>query len=153
MRPAAKPLGVLALAVIGAAAALGGHFEGLRTTAYSDVGGIPTICYGHTQGVKPGDTATQAQCEAWLREEMADALATVNRCIPDLPFGPLVAFTDATYNAGPKIVCGSTLQRKALAGDLPGACAELSRWVYAGGSVQPGLVKRRALERQICEGT
>lgn len=147
-----KPLGVLALAVIGAAAALGVHFEGVRHNTYRDVGGIPTICYGHTQGVKAGDTATDDQCKAWLSDEMADALATVDRCLPSLPFGPRVAFTDAVYNAGHKIVCGSTLQRKALAGDMPGACAELDRWVYAGGKIQPGLVKRRALERQICEG-
>lgn len=142
------------MAVIGAASALGAHYEGKRLTTYADVGGIPTICYGHTSGVQAGDTATDAQCEAWLRQDMAQALAAVDRCIPDLPMGPRVAFTDAAYNAGPKIVCGSTLQRKALAGDIIGACHELMRWVYAGGSKEPirGLVARRETERSICMG-
>jgi hypothetical protein len=35
---------------------------------------------------------------------------------------------------------------------MDGACAELSRWTYAGGKQLPGLVRRRAAERQLCEG-
>ncbi|WP_417283029.1 glycoside hydrolase family protein [Comamonas sp.] len=41
--------------------------------------------------------------------------------------------------------------RKANAGDIDGACAELIRWTYAGGKQLPGLVKPRAAERQLCE--
>ncbi|WP_370551208.1 lysozyme [Comamonas sp. CMM02] len=48
--------------------------------------------------------------------------------------------------------CKSTLVRKANAGDVQGACAELSRWTYADGKQLPGLVQRRAAERQMCEG-
>lgn len=64
------------LAVSGASAlaiatALAGYFEGNRLHAYHDVGGVPTICYGHTQGVAIGDTATPAQCTAQLRRDMA----------------------------------------------------------------------------------
>ena len=43
------------------------------------------------------------------------------------------------------------LARKTNAGDLAGACAELSRWTYAGGRQLPGLIKRRAAEREMCE--
>ncbi|WP_405045477.1 glycoside hydrolase family protein [Pseudomonas aeruginosa] len=45
----------------------------------------------------------------------------------------------------------STLLRKLNAGDVRGACAELSRWVYAGGKKLGGLVRRRAAERELCE--
>ncbi|HGM8337746.1 TPA: glycoside hydrolase family protein [Pseudomonas aeruginosa] len=45
----------------------------------------------------------------------------------------------------------STLLRKLNAGDVKGACAELSRWVYAGGKVYKGLVNRRKAERELCE--
>ncbi|HHG5564729.1 TPA: glycoside hydrolase family protein [Pseudomonas aeruginosa] len=41
--------------------------------------------------------------------------------------------------------------RKLNAGDVRGACAELSRWVYAGGKKLGGLVRRRAAERELCE--
>lgn len=47
--------------------------------------------------------------------------------------------------------CASTLARKANAGDMPGACAELSKWVFANKAKLPGLVKRRAAEREVCE--
>ena len=148
-----KVTGFMAAAVLAAAAAIGAHYEGHRNDAYADVGGIPTICYGHTQGVTAGQHADDAQCQAWLQADMADALNHVQHCIHvPLAMGPLVAFTDAAYNAGPAIVCGSTLQRKANAGDITGACNELPRWVHAGGKVQPGLVKRRATERDICLG-
>ncbi len=33
-------------------------FEGLRTIAYRDPIGIPTVCFGETAGVKLGDKIT-----------------------------------------------------------------------------------------------
>lgn len=148
-----KIVGFMATAILAAAAAIGSHYEGKLNNSYTDVGGIPTICYGHTAGVKAGDYADDAQCQKWLQGDMGEALGYVQKCITvPLPMGALVALTDAAYNAGPAIVCGSTLQRKANAGDIAGACNELSRWVYAGGKVQPGLVKRRATERSVCLG-
>ena len=41
--------------------------EGCRTEAYLDQAGIPTIGYGHTLGVKLGDTCSQFQADMWLR--------------------------------------------------------------------------------------
>ena len=41
--------------------------------------------------------------------------------------------------------------RKANAGNIEGACAELSRWTYASGKQLPGLVKCRSAPRQLCE--
>lgn len=145
----------LAAIVVSAAALFGSHFEGRRLNAYQDVASVWSICDGHTAGVKPGDTATDSQCQAWLQEEMGTALATVQRCIhTPMSLGQLVAFTDATYNAGESIVCGSTLQRLANAGDMTGACNQLPRWVHAGGSTNPvpGLVARREQERRMCLG-
>jgi GH24 family phage-related lysozyme (muramidase) len=148
-----KPAAFLIAVVLAAVTAFGGHFEGRRLVAYQDVANVWSLCDGHTKGVKPGDTATTEQCDAWLREEMGDALATVQRCIrTPLSLGQLVAFTDATYNLGPAVVCGSTLQRLANAGDLPGACNQLPRWNKAGGKVVAGLTQRREMERRICLG-
>ena len=145
----------LAAVVVAAAAAFGSHFEGRRLSSYQDVAGIWSICDGHTAGVKQGDQATDSQCDAWLKEEMGGALDTVQRCIRvPLTMGQLVAFTDATYNLGASVVCGSTLQRLANAGDLVGACHQLPRWVHAGGRPEPvpGLVARRDREMKLCLG-
>jgi lysozyme len=96
-------------------------------------------------------TATQAQCDRWREEDIADAMGHVARCITHpLTSNQLGAFTDAAFNLGPQVVCGSTLQRKANAGDIAGACAELDRWINAHGRPYRGLILRRADERAIC---
>jgi lysozyme len=131
------------------------QLEGTRYKAYPDPAtrGAPwTICEGHTKGVKPGDTATPAQCEAWRKQDLAEANDAVDRCISTpLSANERGALIVAVINAGPSIVCGSTLQRKANAGDHVGMCAELSRWVYANGKAMPGLVNRQATVRAVCE--
>lgn len=130
------------------------HHEGYVPNTYADPVGIPTICYGHTgSDVVSGRVATADECKALLSGDLALAYGTVQRCIrAPMTDWQAAALTSATFNAGPKIVCGSTLGRHANAGRWIEACAELSRWVYARGKKLPGLVKRRAAERAICEG-
>lgn len=132
--------------------------EGLRTKAYRDPVGIPTICFGSTKGVKLGDIATLEQCKAMLNEEMLQSIDAVDRCVPNLPVNVLAAFADASYNLGPKIACdlsASTAARKLKAKDYIGACNELLKWDKARMPVLglvplPGLTKRRQLERELC---
>ena len=78
----------------------------------------------------------------------AQALECVKRPMND---GQKAAFLSFAFNVGNGAFCSSTLVRKANAGDMPGACAELSRWTYAGGKQLQGLVNRRAAERKLCE--
>lgn len=145
-------------AALAAACALAVPMEGLRTKAYRDPVGIPTICFGSTKGVMLGDTATPEQCKAMLSEEMLESIDAVDRCVPGLPVNVLAAFADAAYNIGPKIACDtarSTAARKLKAGDYVGACNELPRWDKASmpgiGLVPlPGLTKRRQMERELC---
>ena len=133
-----------------AIAAVGG-FEGLRQTAYRDPVGIPTICFGETKGVRMGDRATLEECRNMLQDSLQIADEEVARCtrapLPDHRRAALVSFT---YNVGGSAYCNSTLVRKLNAGDIPGACNELNRWVYAKGIKLPGLVARRGQEYQMC---
>ncbi|GAB3249264.1 lysozyme [Chitinimonas naiadis] len=148
-----KILTAAAAAVITSIASLTMQSEGEVLKTYVDPIGIPTLCYGHTgPDVVAGRVATHDECKALLYEDLAKALAEVDRCVPGLPMAPRAAFTDFVFNVGGSKFCSSTMAKKARAGDMPGACAELSRWVYAGGKELPGLVTRRAKERAICEG-
>lgn len=45
-------------------------FEGCRLTAYRCAAGVPTIGYGHTAGVKIGQSITQEQAEQYLRNDL-----------------------------------------------------------------------------------
>lgn len=151
--PAALGIAAGLAAVLAISAPLISRWEGVRYTAYQDSAGVWTVCYGHTKNVDRTKRYTAAECEALLRADMVEANSHVRRCI-GVPMLRQVeaALTSATFNLGPKVVCGSTLQKKALANDWPGACAELDRWNKAGGRELRGLTLRRADERALCEG-
>ena len=145
------------IAAIGAGAAalvvpLVMQYEGTIPKTYRDPVGILTACTGHTgPELRMGQTFTRQQCEDMLfsdLEKHATALDCVKRPLTD---GQKAAFLSFAFNVGNGAFCKSTMVRKANAGDMPGACAELSRWVYAGGKQLSGLVKRRAAEREMCE--
>lgn len=137
--------------VIAAAISLVATFEGRSLVAYLDPVSIPTICEGYTHGVKMGDVATPEQCDALTKQEVLKALAVVDKSVAKpLPDGSRVALASFVYNVGPGAYQGSTLLRMLRAGDLRGACNQLSRWVYAGGKKLRGLERRREAERQIC---
>ncbi|HAA40895.1 MAG TPA: lysozyme [Pseudomonas sp.] len=136
----------------GMAGVLVSNFEGRSLVAYLDPVGIPTICEGVTRGVRLGQSKTPAQCDALLQQELTVAMAGVDRNVtkpqPETRRAALASFV---YNVGEPQFKASTLLRKLNAGDARGACAELSRWVYAGGQKLQGLVNRRAAERELCE--
>lgn len=126
-------------------------FEGLVLRPYRDPVGILTVCYGETAA--PMREYTPAQCMAMLQESAAKHARAIEPCMPPgLPEHVQAASVSFAYNVGAQAFCSSTMARKLKAGDVPGACAELSRWVYAKGELLPGLVRRRAAERAMCEG-
>lgn len=130
-----------------------GGFEGLRTKAYRDVVGVPTVCFGETRGVKMGDSYTVEECKAMLGDALVEFEAGMRKCMvrPDsVPDKPYVAFLSLSYNIGIGAFCKSTLVRKLNAGDIRGACNELTKWNRAGGRVIRGLTIRRAEERKLC---
>lgn len=129
-------------------------FEGMILRGYRDPIGIVTACAGHTKTAVLGKAYTPAECDELLAQDLVEHAAPVLRCTPGLKDkpGPLGAAVSFAFNVGAANYCGSTMARKFNAGDIMGGCAELSKWIYAGGQVLPGLVKRRASERAICEG-
>ena len=157
MKVPTKAIATGVAAVLAIAAPLIAHWEGVRYLPYPDpaTGGAPwTVCYGHTgPDVVPGKGYTQAECDALLDADMAVADGYVRKCIP-VPMLRHVegALVSAVFNIGPAVVCGSTLQKYALANDWPSACAQLSRWDKAAGRQMRGLTLRRADERKLCEG-
>lgn len=146
-------------AILAAAIVLIGGWEGMKTVAYPDklADGIPTVCFGETRGVKLGDTYTPEQCRVMLGDGIHDFEKGIRACLksPDaIPAKSYVAFLSLSYNIGVRAFCGSSVARRANAGDIKGACDAVTMWNRAGGRVVQGLVNRRADERRIClEGT
>lgn len=127
--------------------------EGWRLSTYADPIGIATACGGVTgPGVVNGKTYTENECLGLTAQAALKIAVAIAPCAPEtISTDTRAAFIQLAYNIGPAAFCKSTVSRKALAGDLKGACAGLSAWVYAGGKVLPGLVRRRAEERALCE--
>lgn len=139
-------------ATISIATAVVASFEGLSTKAYLDPIGIPTICYGHTATAKIGQSKSPEECKAQLSKDLLIAIEDVeSRVKVPLTVERRAALVSFVYNVGGTKFGSSTLLRKLNAGDTAGACAELSKWVYAGGIRLNGLVTRRAEERALCE--
>ena len=136
--------------------------EGLRLKAYRDSVGVWTIGWGHTRNVKPGDVCTEAQAEAWLVEDMADAYRVVDNSV-HVPLTPAQrdALCSFVFNIGPGVKKHkdgfvtlkngkpSTMLSLLNQGNYRAAAGQFDRWVYAGGVALAGLVARRKEEKAL----
>lgn len=126
------------------------RFEGCELTAYQDSVGVWTIGYGHTGDVRPGEVITQAQADEMLRNDLCGfengVNAMVARNLTSNQFSALVCFA---YNVGLEALKESTLLSLVNTGDFTRAAAEFGKWVYAGGVILEGLVRRRAAEAAL----
>lgn len=127
-------------------------FEGMVLRGYQDPIGIVTACSGHTATAVLGKPYTKAECERLLQQDLSEHAEGVLDCTPGLKghIPQLAAAVSFAFNVGVSKYCGSTMARKFNADDYTGACAELDKWVYAGGQKLPGLVARRAAEKDLC---
>jgi lysozyme len=125
-------------------------WEGYRAKAYKDIGGVWTIGFGHTGGVKSTDSVTREQALELLRRDAATAETAVRQLV-EMPinqdrFDALVSFT---FNVGVNAFKTSTLLRKLNAGDYPGVPAQLMRWNKVNGRPVQGLTRRRRAEADL----
>lgn len=126
------------------------RIEGTRHVAYLDSGGVPTIGAGHTKGVKLGDCIDDAQVDAFLREDLAEAEGAVNRLVwAELLQHQFDALVLLVFNIGVEAFRKSTLLRLLNAADMIAAAEQFPRWKYDNGREIRGLVKRRAIERKL----
>ena len=124
--------------------------EGLRLKAYRCPGGMWTIGYGHTSGVKDGDVITKEQAEELLKKdikEIEDKLNSLNLNLTQNQFDALASFI---FNVGWSNFKSSTLLKKIkINPDDPSIRYEFSRWVFANGKKLNGLIKRRNEEANL----
>lgn len=125
--------------------------EKFRPTAY-----LPTrddkwtIGYGHTRGVKEGDTCTTDKAEQFLHEDAATAVDCVNRLVcahVTLTQPQFDALCSLVFNIGGPNFASSTLLTHLLAGEMQAAADQFRAWKYQKKRVLPGLVERREEER------
>lgn len=130
--------------------------EGFRSHPYRDQGGVWTIGYGDTvtpDGVRVTATTapiTQAAADARLSEMVGLVLASVRGMVyVPVSNNQVAALTSLAYNAGTNAVRTSTLLRELNQGNYGLAAQYFMSWVYAAGKVDPGLQKRREMEKAL----
>ncbi len=129
------------------------QFEGFSATPYRCPAGLPTIGWGHV--LKSHEVEqwqggiSRDQAEQWLLQDMRSAEAAIRRLIATpLTLAQTDALISFTFNLGAGALQRSTLRRCINRGDHEKATEEFSRWVWAGGRILQGLVRRRAAEAQ-----
>jgi lysozyme len=135
--------------------------EGFRGNAYDDGVGVQTIGYGTTRNpngtpVKKGDTITPERALVRLSAEVGGLEKELRACIGDVPMHQHEwdAIVSLAYNVGAPAVCRGSVVRN-LKGQPPNytaACESIRKYVYAGGKIFPGLVRRREAEFKKCIG-
>ncbi len=122
------------------------RFEGCRLAAYQDSGGVWTIGYGHTKGVKKGQTITQEQANSFLVEDCGKAESRVNKYQSKYNFNQnqydaLVSFA---FNIGSidKLTINGTRTIPQISEKIPVYCK------CAGKKLQ-GLLDRRTAEKEL----
>ena len=134
-------------------ASLVGGCEGLWLVAKPDTlaYGIPTVCFGETEGVKVGDRYTKDECLAMLAAKLPRYYAEIARCIKvPVSDNEKIAYTSFAYNVGSAGFCRSSTARLLNSGHHKEACNGLMSWDRAGGREVQGLKNRRERERAIC---
>lgn len=128
------------------------EFEGFRKTAYLCPGGVWTIGYGHTKGVKVGDEIDERKAEQFLREDLRETEVAINRMITvEIDQNQFDALVSLVYNIGSGNFYDSTIRRL-----INERCLDIKKiehawkmWIRAGGRVLKGLIRRRNTEFEL----
>lgn len=131
-------------------------FEGNKPTAYRDIGGVLTVCSGHTgPDVVVGKVYSPAQCAALTQGDADKAAAGVLKVSPHLKYHPmqLAAAISFSYNVGVSDYAHSSVASNFNTGNFSAGCSALMKYVNAGGKYSEGLYNRRKAEYNICVST
>lgn len=128
--------------------------EGCCLTSYNDTGGTPTIGYGHTFHVYPGQIISQAEANQLLVDDMQNTARWINDLvIVDLTQNQFDALCDFVFNEGAGNFQKSHLLTLINLGNLTAAAGQFSRWIYSEVDgkevILEGLVRRRAAEKAL----
>ena len=126
------------------------RWEGFRSNAYLCPGNVWTIGYGHTKNVHQGMCISKAQAEELLKDDLRyfeNAVRQLSKV--ELTQGQFDAMVSFSFNVGVNALRKSTLLKLVNQNKFTAASSEFGRWVYANKKRLPGLVKRRAEEKNL----
>jgi len=131
-------------------------FEGFSSSVYLCPANRWTIGYGSTWDknrkpvTKDHPDVSEKQAEKLLMQEVHHSEYAIDKLLScELTENMYSAICSFVYNVGSGNFQRSTMRMKLNRGDYYGASAEFPKWRKAGGRILKGLVKRRAVEREL----
>lgn len=123
-------------------------YEGFSAKAYRCPAGVLTIAYGHTLGVKEGDTVTQAQAESLLYDDIAPVYIKVTSYDNKYHWNEneFCALLSFGYNLGVNSIDQLTSMGTRSKTEIADAILKYNK---ANGKILTGLVNRRHEERKL----
>ncbi len=127
------------------------HFEDCRLEAYRCPAGIPTVGFGHTgAGIMMGLTITLERAKQLLAGDLHVAENAIAHAVHvPLTQGMVDALISLVFNIGAAAFRESVMLGLLNQSDFAGASQQFARWCHAGAEILPGLVARRAAEREM----
>jgi lysozyme len=138
--------------------------ENVSLTVYPDSAGLPTIGIGHrltkdelTSGkiwigrlcLDYRKGLTRAQTLVLMEADVATVAPAIRKVAVPLNPWQNDALAIFTFNIGSQAFRESTLLKKLNAGLYAEVPAQMRRWIYAGGRIISGLIRRREAEIRI----
>jgi len=130
-------------------------FEGFEKRPYKCSAGVTTIGFGTTRiNGRPVtmdmEPINYEEAEELLRLDLEQSEKTVSKLMRvQLDSNEFSALCSLCYNIGSGNLQSSTLRSKLNRDDRIGAADEFPKWRRAGGRILAGLVRRRAIEREL----
>lgn len=125
-------------------------FENCKLYAYQDQRGIWTIGWGHTLGVVPYQTCSQADADAWFVQDTQAAVNAVARHVDiALTQNKFDALVSLCFNIGQGSFASSTLLKDLNNNDTTNAAQQFLVWNHTNGVENAGLTRRREAERAL----
>lgn len=125
-------------------------YEGLRLTSYRCPAGIWTIGWGHTRTARPNQSITASEADQLLRSDLKQFENGVKAFVKvPLNQNQFDALVSLSFNIGITAFSRSTLLMLLNEGNYSKASNQFDRWVKANGITLPGLVTRRAEEKEL----
>ena len=131
-------------------------YEGFSADPYLCPAGVPTIGYGSTRNLSGNritmddEPVSRDIAEQLVQMELRHVDAAISKLIKvPLTQNQFDALASFAFNLGSGRLQSSTLRAKVNRLDYDGAADEFPKWRKAAGKVLPGLVRRRAEERQL----
>ncbi len=126
------------------------ELEGLRLEAYQCSAGVWTIGYGHTSTAKQGMKITCEKAEVLLKSDLIRFEKCLNSSIKtELTQNQYDALVCFIFNIGCAAFLDSSMLECINNKDFKKAAWWFSRWNIANGKPCAGLIRRRAIEKEL----